>query len=150
MTDPTAPTPAHDQRETFTVIQSFPEHLPRESDPHYHYFHQAVQRLKAAGKYRCWINNADCAGDLEAHHSTVEFALANNVDISHFTQLYPEFGLTDDESFFRFVEEEGNLTILCRMHHIGVLGIHSIHYPAWLAQRFLKAGIAAPERKTSG
>jgi hypothetical protein len=69
------------------------------------------------------------------------------VDSAHFAELYPEFGITDDESFLAWCESQQNLLPLCAMHHRGVLGIHTIHYPAWIVQRELKAGVAAPERK---
>lgn len=38
--------------------------------------------------------------------------------------------------------------VLHQMHYrgLGILGIHAIHYPAWKLQKYLKQGVAAPER----
>ena len=139
----------HAERITTTIAYQYPEHAPRATDVHYHLFNQAVERIKKLGRWRCWIDNADCdtAHPLEAHHSLVEFSLAPDVDVARFAALYPEFGVTDDETFLSFVEGEGNLTVLCRRHHREYLGIHTIPYPAWLTQRFLRAGVAAPARE---
>jgi hypothetical protein len=141
-------TDAHTQTEHLTLAYAFPDHAPRTSDPHYHLFHETQRRLKKLGSWKCWIGNADCsAGPLEMHHSLIEFSLANIVDSAHFAALYPEMHIMSDEDLLNFVESEGNMTILCPMHHRGILGIHTIHYPAWIVQRFMKAGAVAPERK---
>ena len=135
---------AHTQRTTLHVVECYPSHEPREGDPHYHFFNEARARLKKLGKLTCWIANGDCAGQIELHHSTCEFALANGVDVSKFASLYPEFGITTDEQFLEFVEGEGNLTPLCKIHHTGILGCHVIPAPNWLPQRFWKSGLIAP------
>lgn len=142
-------TPAHAITEHLTLCYEYPAHDPRKGDPHYRAFNEAKARLKRLGKEVCWIDNADCDHDhpIELHHSTVEFALANIVDTAHFERLYPEFKIASDEEFLNWVESEGNLLPLCKMHHVGILGIHTIHYPAWLVQRFMKAGVVPPERK---
>ncbi|GAC1530318.1 MAG: hypothetical protein NVS2B16_37300 [Chloroflexota bacterium] len=144
-------TSAHSMTENITLLQIFPEHEPRASDPHYAAFNKARARLKKLGALKCWIGNDDCSTKypIELHHATVEFALANIVDVPHFQQLYPEFSVKSDEEFLTWIEGEGNLLPICKMHHTGVLGIHTIHYPGWLVQRFMKAGVAAPERKVT-
>lgn len=147
MTDQPDITAAHQQRETESFEYNFPAHEPRARDPHYAVFNATAARLRKLGSLKCWIGNADCQGGIELHHSTVEFSLANIVDEAHFAQLYPDFHVADDATFLAWVEGEGNLTPLCVMHHRGLLGIHTIHYPAWLVQRFMKNGIAPPERK---
>lgn len=150
--DPTnerATTPAHKQIEVFHLEYNYPEHEPRETDPHYHLFNEARKRLEKLGRLECWIDNEDCAGGIELHHAQVEFALANDVDVQLFDHLYPELHCTDDEEFLAFVESEGNLLPLCVQHHRGLLGIHTIHYPAWLVQRVMAKGVQAPERKVS-
>lgn len=142
---------AHTTTQHLTLLQSYPDHEPRASDPHYHIFNETRARLKQLGALKCWIGNDDCdlAHPIELHHSVVEFSLCNIVDEAHFQQLYPEFHIQSDEDFLAWVEGEGNLLPLCKMHHVGILGIHVIHQPAWIVQRFLKAGIPAPERKVS-
>lgn len=144
-------TDAHSTVEHFTFIYNYPSHEPRESDVHYAAFHAAHERLKRLGALKCWIDNDDCDKEhpIELHHSTVEFALANIVDVDHFRALYPEFHLMNDEEFLLWVESEGNLLPLCKAHHTGLLGVHTIHYPAWITQRFLRTGVPVPEMKTT-
>jgi len=137
---------AHEQRITLHIVECYPAHEPRASDPHYHHFNAARARLKRLGKLACWINNADCAGGIELHHSTVEFALANGVDVTRFEELYPEFGIRSDEELLTWVEGPDNLTCLCLFHHRGLGGVHCLPAPLWLPQRFWKAGMTAPAR----
>ena len=135
---------AHTQRTTLHIVEAFPDHTPRASDIHYRFFNAAHARLKKLGKLVCWINNADCAGQIELHHTICEFALANGVDVAHFEQLYPEFGITTDEQFLEWVEGPENLTPLCLYHHRGNGGVHCLPGPIWLPQRFWRAGLVAP------
>lgn len=139
MADETA---AHTQQITIHFEEHYPSHEPRETDPHYKYFHEAHDRLQKLGKLTCWICGTD--QQIELHHSTVEFALANGVDVTKFTELYPEFGIKDDETFLQWVEGEGNLTPLCKLHHTGILGVHVLPYPVWLPQRFWRKDLAVP------
>lgn len=143
-------TPAHTAKETESFLYTFPAHEPRESDPHYHAFNAARRRLEKLGALKCWIDNADCQGAIELHHAIVEFSLAQIVDVAHFEKLYPEFKIDDDEKFLTWINAEANLLPLCVQHHRGVIGVHSIHYPAWVVQRFMIQGITAPERKVMG
>ena len=137
-------TDAHIQTTTIHIVECVPAHEPRESDPHYKVFNRTRDRLKAQGLLKCWIGNADCAGEIELHHDKVEFSLQNGVDITLFEGAFPEFvGKTDDE-FRDWIEGEGNLLPLCRLHHIGIQGVHVIPYPIWLPQKFWKAGMVAP------
>lgn len=144
-------TPEHTQIEHLTLAYEFPAHEPRETDPHYAAFHATQKRLKKLDSWKCWIGNGDCsAGPLEMHHSLIEFSLANIVDTAHFAALYPEFHIATDEDLLNLVESEGNMTVLCPMHHRGILGIHTIHYSAWIVQRFMRAGVTAPEHAIRG
>lgn len=144
-------TDAHTRTQRITIQYTYPAHEPRASDPHYRVFNAARRRLERLGALTCWIGNQDCSQEpIELHHSTVEFSLANIVDVQHFEQLYPEFHIVSDEDFLTWIEGEGNLLPLCPMHHRGVLGIHSISYPGWQVQRFMRAGVTAPERKITG
>jgi hypothetical protein len=141
-------TAAHTVTEHLTLAYAYPAHEARRSDPHNAVFAATKKRLRALGHWQCWINNADCGGGpLECHHSLVEMSLAQIVDEAHFRQLYPEFNLgQSDEDFLNWIQSEGNMTILCPMHHRGILGIHTIHYSAWIVQRFMKEGVTDPEQ----
>lgn len=142
-------TDAHTTTEHETLVYNYPAHEPRESDPHYAIFNATRKRLAKLGALKCWIGNDDCdhAHPIELHHSIIEFSLTNIVDRAKFGTLYPEFHILSDEDLLALVESEGNLTPLCVQHHRGLLGIHSIHYPAWLCQRFMKTGVPVPEMK---
>jgi hypothetical protein len=136
---------AHTQTETVTIRRYFPDHTPREGDPHYHYFNAARKRLHEAGKLVCWVcgkGEGDPHNPIELHHTMVEYALQNEFDIARFEQDYPEFGIMSDEDFFRWVEQDDhNLTALCAEHHTGLLGIHRMDYPTWQAIKYEKAGL---------
>lgn len=132
---------AHYQKTTIHIQTCVPPHEARESDPHYKFFNQARARLIKLGKMVCWVNNHECAGDIELHHDKVEFSLQRGIDIAKFEETYPEFGIKTDEEFLEYIEGEGNLTPLCRLHHIGLRGIHLLPYPLWLPQRFWKADV---------
>lgn len=143
----------HSTTEHLTILFTYPDHEPRASDPHYHLFNEARKRLAAAGKLVCWIGNADCdhTHPIELHHSEIEFALANDIDPHIFGLDHPALGPDcDEEAFLAYVEGEGNLLPLCKLHHTGALGIHSVTYPGWKAQKYLKQGVTAPERKVVG
>ena len=140
-------TAAHHTTQTLRIEFFYPEHAPRERDPHYHVFNETRRRLKRLGALKCWIDNADCRGSIELHHSLVEFSLANIVDVDHFRALYPEFHIESDAAFLDWINAEANLLPLCSLHHRGVLGIHSVLYSGWVVQRFMKAGVTPPERK---
>lgn len=81
----------------------FPEHQPREKDPHYRLFHAAKTRMKQLDVpcWRCGVHYADLnprigmagternplgAHQLEAHHEEIEFSLSNAVDVEHWFQ----------------------------------------------------------------
>lgn len=142
-------TDAHTETLTLRIVLAYPEHPPRAQDPHYHVFNETRERLKRLGALKCWVGNADCAGDIELHHNLIEDALINDVDRVKFALDHPQFRTDSDEEFLDLVQGEGNLLPLCRMHHIGALGIHCMPYSAWNVQKYLKDGVAAPGRKTS-
>lgn len=137
-------TAAHVQTVTLHIQENIPSHPTRDTDPYYHFFNEARARMKRQGLLKCWM--CGTTERIELHHNIVEFSLATGVDIAKFAQLYPEFGVIDDDTFERFIEGEGNLTPLCKLHHTGVLGIHTLNYPQWQAMRFWKRELAPPEQ----
>ena len=140
------PVPEHTLTEHLTIAYWYPKHGPRRGSIEDKMFRETKARMQKVGIHECWINNADCGGGpLEMHHSLVENALIEAVSVEHFIALYPEFGIKTDEEFHVWTQSEGNLLCLCPMHHRGILGIHTIHYSAWVCQRFLKAGAMPPE-----
>lgn len=139
-------TDAHTQTLNLRIVVSVPAHEPREDDPHYAVFNATRRRLEKLGALKCWIGNADCQGAIELHHDKAEFSLINDVDPAKFAEAYG-LHLTSDDDFLAYVEGEGNLLCLCVFHHRSVGGIHSIPYPLWVVQKYLKQGVAAPARE---
>lgn len=135
-------TEAHTQCQTVHIVEFYPEHEPREDDPHYHLFNAARKRLCALGKLICW--RCGSTENIQLHHSVIEFSLANGVDLSLFEADYPEFHITSDEEFLAFVESEGNLLPLCANCHIGKEAIHLLPYPLWLAGRVWRKDLPRP------
>jgi hypothetical protein len=131
-------TAAHNANITIRFIERWPTHEPRESDPHYNTFIKAKKRMKALGLYKCNVDSSYHNGQLEAHHSKVEFAHVNDVDVEKFNELY---GLhLDDEGFKDYIESPDGLEILCALHHRGQEGVHSLPEPEWNVLRVAKDG----------
>lgn len=129
-------TDAHEQVVTVRFIERWPAHEPREKDPHYHLFNQARARLKKQGLLKCVVESDYHYGQIELHHSKVEFAHVNDIDLDKFNHLY---GLNlSDEEFQAYVEQEGNLEPLCVLHHRGQEGVHSLPEPEWNTLRAAK------------
>jgi hypothetical protein len=130
-------TAAHDQNMTLHIIAHVPEHEPRRNDPHYKYFNAAKKRIKKAGLWKCAINDDLCAGQMELHHTHIEFSQINNTDPKRIEEY---FGLhfESDEDFQQWLEGPGNLEVLCAAHHRTHYGIHSMPAPLWESLRFRK------------
>lgn len=137
--------PAHDSTETIHLRRHYEAHHPREGDPNYHLFEEAKARIKAAGKWHCVIDNEDCGGEVTLHHSHVEFAYANSIDVDKLNELLG-LHLTDDE-FAQWIEEPGNLEVLCSQHHLPGqrFAIHSIPAADWDIVRAHKDGTVPVE-----
>jgi len=134
---------AHDQMLTLHISQHVEAHAPRESDPNYHLFERAKARIKAAGLWKCVIDDDLCGGSPELHHSHVEFSEIGSTDpekVAQFLGLH----FDTDEDFQHWVESPGNLEVLCSNHHRTRYGIHVLPEPLWQAVRFHKAGLPAP------
>lgn len=131
-------TEAHDQRMTVHILTHVPEHQPRENDPHYNLFMQAKARMKRQGLWRCAINDDYCGGNIELHHSHIEFS---QVEASDLKKVNEAFGLhlAKDDDFQAWIEGPGNLEPLCEVHHRTHYGVHVIPGPLWEPLRYRKA-----------
>jgi hypothetical protein len=130
-------TKAHQEEVTVRFIERWPDHEPREQDPHYALFNAAKRRMKRQGLLKCAVASSYHWGPIELHHDKVEFAHINDVDVGKFNALY---GLhLDDEGFRVFVEQEGNLEPLCQLHHRGQEGVHSLPEPQWRVLRVARS-----------
>ena len=142
-------TAAHDAKLTLHLITHVPEHEPREGDPHYHLFEQAKARMKAQGLWVCVINDDLCSGQVELHHSEIEFSQIPNADWHRVNEALG-LHLTSDDEFQAWVESPGNLEPLCAAHHRTHFGIHAIPEPLWKPFRYRKRGTAPSAEHVTG
>ncbi len=131
--------------QTIHLRRHYEAHHPRSSDPNYRLFEQAKARLKAQGLWKCVIGNADCAGEITLHHSVVEFAYQNSIELPALDKLLG-LDLNDDE-FAKWIEGVGNLEVLCAQHHLPGqrFAIHDIPAADWDIVRAHKAGTVPVE-----
>ena len=144
MADQTAPTvPAHAQSRRLTETVFYPEHDPRTASAEYHQVHQHLVYDLNEPCWICGVRQSELpAGEhMETHHWHLEWALANSVDPSKILADFPAMGVADEPHVREWLDSEGNMLVLCsRCHRSGLYGIHSITYPAWVAQRYQLAG----------
>ncbi len=138
MADADNVTEAHDQRMTVHILTHVPEHQPREDDPHYHLFNQAKARMKRQGLWKCAINDDYCAGNIELHHSHIEFSQVGGSDLKRVNEAFG-LHLDSDDDFQSWIESPGNLEALCEVHHRTHYGVHVIPGPLWEPLRYRKA-----------
>lgn len=132
-------TPAHDQKITHGYTVNYPEHSPRKSDPNYRDFE--AYRRKTHKTAKCAVGEhrndfSECRGGLELHHSHIEFALQNGVDLAWLEIDYP--GVSDPNTVGAWVESGANLTWLCEFHHRGHGGVHVSSASDFEAEKYVK------------
>lgn len=142
-------TPAHEQKTTIHLLEHIQEHAPRENDPHYALFNQAKARIKRLGLMKCVIPDCTFPGPMELHHDKVEFSEQNGVDLEKFN-VYYGLHLANDKEFKAYIEGEGNLEVLCPVHHRTKLGVHELPGPFWNALRIWKSNIPPPAEVING
>lgn len=132
---------AHDQAVTNRYTIHYPDHAPREDDPHYVDFHHWRKAAIEAGR-KCQFaldrggDESECAGGPEAHHGVIEFALMNGVDLSLFERTHP--GISDKEKLGAWVESDANLVLYCAKHHRGHGGVHHASASDWVAEHYIR------------
>lgn len=136
-------TPAHDAKLTLHLLTHVQAHEPRETDPHYALFMQAKARIEKLGLMKCAIPDCTFPGPMELHHDKVEFSEQGGVDLAKFNQYYG-LHLASDEDFKNYIEGEGNLDVLCSVHHRTYLGVHVLPGPFWNVLRVWKEGLKPP------
>lgn len=131
----------HVERETLTVEVNVPGHDPRTNQPLF----EKTRKELIARDGCCFICGSTV--NLEAHHSPIEWSLANMVDWSvngAIRKDFPHFDWAnfDETAPYSFVDNMLiNGLLLCKTHHIEVgRGIHAMPYPLWIAQRYAKDG----------
>ena len=129
--------PAHDQKLTIRLVEHIPPHGPRGAA-----FNRAKKRMKTMGLEKCVIEDCDSGAPLEYHHTIIEHAFQEGVDIHKLNRAYG-LHLADDQ-FVDWVQSPGNLEVLCTVHHRTQLGIHSIPEPLWNAMRVWRKDLPPP------
>lgn len=110
-------------------------------------FERTRKAMIAAGG-RCWICNKPHTTDdpLELHHSHLERCFISEADFGLDSNMRRDFPNFDWEHFdisdpVAFVDDARiNGLLLCKLHHTGALGIHSLTFPDFEAQRYMKEG----------
>jgi hypothetical protein len=137
-------TAAHDQQVTNRYLVHYPDHAPRQSDPHYRDF-EAIHRawradpqkwVCAIGAHRSDYSECDLTRPLELHHAHVEFSLQNGVDLRWLEADYP--GISDPARIGEWVESAENLMVLCVRHHRGHGGIHHASASDFEAEKYVR------------
>ena len=136
----------HDQKITNSYIVHYPQHEPRESDPHYKDFNAYRERTKATAV--CAIGGAradfsECDGGLELHHAHIEFSLQNGVDLKWLEHDYP--GVSNPNEVGAWIESADNLEWICEKHHRGAGGIHHASAADFEAQKYVRNLIGKKE-----
>lgn len=134
-------TDAHDRQVTHRYVMHYPEHAPRDGDPHYRdfdaYRRSHVKDAKCAiGEHRGDFSECDLTHPLELHHSHVEFSLQNGIDLKWLEADYP--GVSDPDSVGAWVESGSNFEFLCRRHHRGAGGVHSAAAADFEAEKYVR------------
>lgn len=98
--------------------------------------------MKKLGLVRCVIEGCDTGAQIEYHHSKVEHAWQEGVDVDKLNRLYG-LHLTDEE-FAEWIVSPGNLEPLCSAHHRTQLGVHALPEPLWNLVRVWKDSLPPP------
>lgn len=142
--------PAHDQIFTHRYVVHYPEHEPRENDPHKADFLEWKRRRRENNTYYCDFahehrgdNTSECDMEhpLEAHHSKVELAMLNEIDFALLAHDYPGI---DEQSVGAWIDSDANLILLCRNHHRGPMGVHSASFSDFVSTQYVRNLIHPP------
>jgi len=133
---------AHDQLMVHRYTVHYPAHEPREKDPHYAELREFKRRRKAAGTYYCdwghahYADECDTSHPLEAHHSVIEDAMFNEVDMVLLERDYP--GISAPGVVGAWLDGEHNLMLLCRVHHRSAQGVHTASASDFEAESYVR------------
>ena len=131
---------AHVQHVSHPYQIAYPAHEPREGDPNYKDFHAYRKRTidGAVCVQGARIKDfSNCAGELQLHHSHIEFALLNGINLKHLDAVYP--GVGDPDTVGVWIETAANLEYRCEKHHIGAgHGVHSLTASDWEGSNFVE------------
>lgn len=91
-------------------------------------FRQIKKQMHEEG-CKCFVDNGYCVGQIEIHHSIIEYSASTEVDWELVKKDFPNFDHVDDKD---------QMMPLCYKHHQGkYTGIHKISYPIWILQKYM-------------
>ena len=155
----TVTTAAHVDQSTLTISIYDPEHAQRVTTPTFTRTRDEILKDETV----CWLcgQTADVVGPLELHHNSVERMFAEIIDwqLIKDAAFDGQIGWTENQRelnknydwdtfmsavpFDPYIWTDNmhcNGIPICKAHHTGKdEGIHSMDYPRWLAQRYIKA-----------
>ena len=138
------PVAAHDQAVRHGYTVHYPEHEPREHDPHYrdfkHYREQHVDSAVCHFAERRGGDTSECEGGLELHHAHIEFSMQNGVDLALLEQDYP--GVSNPDEVGAWIETGANLVFYCAKHHRGHGGVHTASAADFEAEHYIRGLIS--------
>ncbi|MGH3438119.1 MAG: hypothetical protein ACRDRN_16830 [Sciscionella sp.] len=139
---------AHEQKITNRYTVNYPAHEPRQDDPHLHEFREFKRRRKTDGTYHCDFAQRHRGGDtsecdltrpLESHHSHIEYALQNGVDIGLLEADFP--GISKPQ-IGEWLDSPNNLELLCVAHHRGHGGKHKASVADFEGEKYVRGLIS--------
>lgn len=154
-------TPAHDQTFKHVYVIHYPDHYPREDDPHYRDFHHYHVTHRATA--RCYVGERlgfhfcrDAQGHpapppknggeqpgLELHHAHIEFAFQNGIDLKALEVDYP--GVSNPDEVGAWVESGENFRWLCAFHHRSApAGAHELSHSDWEGAKYAPGMVVQP------
>ena len=121
-------------KRTLDELVAYPKHEPRTASSIYRKTHTHLVNTLDAPCWVCGVRKSDGA-QIETHHAHFEWAAQNGLDLEKVTADWP--ALTDRKKLAEWIDGEGNMLVLCAVHHRGqYTGVHSISYPSWLLQKY--------------
>jgi hypothetical protein len=132
---------AHTEPVTHHYQIRYPDHFPRETDPHYvdfnafHRAHHATAKC-AVGEHRNDYSECDESAPMELHHAHIEFALQNGVNLAWLEVDYP--GVSSADEVGAWVETGANFVWYCVFHHRGHGGAHVASAADFEAEKYVR------------
>ncbi len=129
-------------------IELTPPHPPREDTPEYVKTHHHLTIVLDSPCAICGVRNSTLKDHnhnvfgskaLETHHYPIERSLLDACDPRKISVVFPQ--VKDQASLEAFVDSEGNMMVLCDVHHRHpMFGIHHLAVQDFFIQSFLLDG----------
>ncbi|MDA8114264.1 MAG: hypothetical protein M0Z43_06010 [Acidithiobacillus sp.] len=162
----------HELRRNLVERAFYPAHDKRTESPEYAKVHRQMVVVEDLPCLACGVKQSTLgspanrwhAKAIETHHHTIEWALANGIDLAKFNarivakfRCYPSHDPMYDNDFTRqqmldWIDHgRDNLWPLCDVHHRHKwFGIHAVTYPIWGPQDLLTDEFLAQVMQETG